>query len=70
MTAIRSERSGDMKNEKNRKIDEDDVTDVIAGAVVGGFILAGAYVANSLHHPTLSEEKRQQLRIKKKNKDN
>ena len=59
-----------MKTEKNRQIDEDDVTDVIACAVVGIFILAGDYVANSLHHPALSEEKRQQLRIKKKNKDN
>lgn len=56
-----------MKN-NNRRVDKDDVINVIAGMAVGSVIVGYAYIANSLH-PVLNEKKRQQLRNKKNRKD-
>lgn len=55
-----------MDNNKKPFINEDDIYDIAAIAMMGGLFAAASYQARSLHSPRLSEEKRQQLRNKHK----
>ena len=67
---LRSQKGGDVMKDQ-RFFNEDDVTEILTDALAVGVMIASVYVANSYsYHPKLSEEKRQQLRIKKDNDNN
>lgn len=67
---LRSQNGGDVMKDQ-RFFNEDDVTEILTDALAVGVMIASVYVANSYsYRPKLSEEKRQQLRIKKDNDNN
>lgn len=53
-------------NKKKPIISEDNICDIAAIAMMGGMFAVAVHQARSLHYPPLSEEKRQQLRNKRK----